>query len=153
DEAVNRLLERVTGLGSRPAPRIPEDEEAAVPIESLEYEAPEEGAGMVGSFVTLHRLRRERPEGVPSLEVLLGTGSREQPAGRREEGEGSIEERAVEIDTICYSGRGALLRAREISLDIEGLLEAEADLMLAQPLMAELRDLMAIALEESSAAG
>ncbi len=132
---------RAEELGSREV----DDDREVVPIEALEYEAPEvEAGGIAGSFLTRDRLRRMRPVGEASLEALLGATA--PPVPRPAPDAMGV----IDIDDLCYSGDGAIRRAREVSRDLARLFGETDDPRRVRPLVAELHDLVALAQHESS---
>ena len=154
-----RLLDvahRMDGLRSSSEPA-----EEPVPIESLGYEpegevvpieslAPEPvgETGLERSFRTLDRLVRERAPTRATLTSLLGKAA-QAPAPPPVTAVSAVDEAAVAIATLCYSGYAALERANAVRQQITVQLSGNASLESLQPLLQELLDLVPLALVES----
>lgn len=138
-----------------------EDESGVVPIRSLEYapEAPpeepvpiaslapdEEGTlpldGLESAFSTYARLVRERGLPAGSLDELIGAIPAPVPTAEAV----SLPE-AIDIRQLCYSGRGALERARAVSDTLAASLDSGPELSAVEPLLRELLDLVPLALD------
>jgi hypothetical protein len=143
------------------APDEPEPEEV-VPIESLAPESEPEWGVLEASFALYSELVATRGLGAASLSQLVGGASAaaedEQPAPASEpESELAPEqelpvqpsEPVVEIGALCYSGRGALLRAAEVRALLNDRLEQHASLSDVRPLLSELLDLVPLALGDA----
>ncbi|MGH7500078.1 MAG: hypothetical protein ACREL3_14660 [Gemmatimonadales bacterium] len=137
----------IESLLYEPAPATAAESQPIVPIESLapdpEPAPPAPGAVPVvssrleRSYRTYDRLRREPTSGAPSLERLMGAA----PAADEIE--------TVEIGTLCYRGRAALVRAVAVRQQLAEELERNGGLDSIRPLLRELLDLVPLALAES----
>jgi hypothetical protein len=137
-------------------------EAEVVPIESLQFDAVDEGeadvvpiaslapdtqpvesgaGGLEISFRTLEQLQRERGSSPASLETLLG---RAEPAAAA-----SPAAEAVAIESLCYRGRSALERAAAVRQSLATELAGVPDFAAIRPLLLELLDLVPLALDES----
>ncbi|MGH7508782.1 MAG: hypothetical protein ACREMZ_04870 [Gemmatimonadales bacterium] len=154
----------IESLGYGPeAVGVEEADTAVVPIQSLapdETVAAESG-GLVGSFQTFDLLLRSRGSVSPSLDPFLGrpgeadgsapapapTPTAATPAAAAPAPETVSD--AVAISTLCYRGQAALERANVVRQQIAGELTRDASLESLQPLLQELLDLVALALDQT----
>lgn len=136
-----------------------------VPIESLapseEPVVAAEEFGIAGSFVTYHRLLIEVVAGAASIDALLGVGApTPAPAPRaptpapaapapmpRITQPVSFEPELpiVDIQELCYKGRGALVRAGQVRTEIRDAMASHAAGAVLRPLVEELLDLVDLA--------
>ncbi len=125
---------RVDLLRTEPAPA-----EVVVPIESLELpERPAKSALETGLSGYQRRVR-EQGLGEASLAGLATPSS---------SGTASETEAVVPIESLCYSGRGALTRAAELRALIGARL-ASGEMDVVRPLVQELLDLVPLALADA----
>ncbi|MEO8199245.1 MAG: hypothetical protein ABI679_01875 [Gemmatimonadota bacterium] len=146
-----------------PRPSLPAfsiaDERDVVPIESLAPDEvapppvsesraapaptpvtpPQDQPGLEGSYLTLSRLVRARPMGSASLEELLDTSRWAKVAPIDTESD------VVQIDELCYRGRGAVERAALVRREMNSVLASGVNVDLLRPLLDELQDLVSLA--------
>jgi hypothetical protein len=166
-----RLLDvahRMDGLRASAEPA-----EEPVPIESLGYEsdadvvpieslAPEPAVvsatpaeskspatGLERSFHTLEKLVREQAPTTPALSSLLRRAVRAPAPAPVIAAPAEVEEPAVAIGSLCYSGYAALERANAVRHQITAQLSGNPSLESLQPLLQELLDLVPLALAKS----
>jgi hypothetical protein len=128
-----------------------ESEADVVPIESLAPQPAAPATGLERSFHTLEQLIRERAPTTPALDSLL---VRAAPAAAPAPvpvvtAPQEVEEPAVAIGSLCYSGYAALERANAVRHQITAQLSGNASLESLQPLLQELLDLVPLALAKS----
>ena len=136
-----------------------------VPIESLapseEPVIAAEEPGIAGSFVTYQRLLVQVVAGAPSIDALLGVGApvpapapraptpapaAPAPTPRVTQPVSFEPELAiVDIQELCYKGRGALVRAGQVRTEIRDAMASHAAGAVLRPLVEELLDLVDLA--------
>jgi hypothetical protein len=117
------------------APDEPAPRAAPSPVPSQPVPPP---SALELSFSTFEKLVREQAPTTPSLDALLGRAKDVVP----------LEEPAVAIGTLCYSGQAALERANAVRHQIVTELNRDPNLESLQPLLQELLDLVPLALDQ-----
>lgn len=120
--------------------------ETVVPIGSLAPDGEPEWGVLEASFALYSELVATRGLGAASLSELVGGAS---AAAALSPPAVEPAEPVVEIRALCYSGRGALVRAAELRALLNDHLERSADLADVQPLLTELLDLVPLALDDA----
>ncbi|MGH7629974.1 MAG: hypothetical protein ACREOF_11465 [Gemmatimonadales bacterium] len=120
-------------------PAKPAAAEAVVPIESLELPERPARSPLEAGLSGYQRRVREQGLGEASLAALATPSS---------SGAASETEPVVPIDSLCYSGRGALARAAELRALIGARL-ATGEMDVVRPLVQELLDLVPLALADA----
>ena len=127
-------IESLALAGEPPAPRPPPAPAPAAPPRGL----------IETAFDGYRRLRRERGAAEPSLDALL----RRPQAPAALPASAASAPAVVAIESLCYSGRGALERAAELRREIQARLGPGRGLVEVRPLLDELLDLLPLALAE-----
>ena len=145
-----RLLDvahRVDGLRTEA-----ELSERPVPIESLGYDDQAEDSVVAIESLAPDpspRTPAELPIASGGLEISFRTLERLVKEGAPATNPVVVEEAAVPITALCYSGHAALARANTVRQQIEAELERDASLTSLQPLLQELLDLVPLALADA----
>ncbi len=165
---VAHRLDQMRGVTGEAPPPTPQPEPDIVPIESLQYDAQPEDERDVVPIASLAPDPMPVEAGLGALEAKLphagAPGAR--PAGTAEPA--SIEALlghptpattataataatadTIAIESLCYRGRSALVRADRRPAELAAEMAGRSDLTALRPLIQELIDLVPLALDES----
>ncbi len=134
---IERAARDIDTLGAEPIVAI-EDLGFQRPAATAPALAPPRGR-IENAFAAYGQLKRERGAGEPSLDILI----------QRSAAPHAAEPQVVAIESLCYRGRAALVRAAELRREILARLGPGRGLVEVRSLLDELLDLVPLALAQS----
>ncbi len=154
---IERAARDIDALGAEPIVAIEDLGFKRAPASAPQERAPAATSApprgrMENAFAAYGQLRRDRGATMPSLDALLQGSPAPQagpPAPAAAISVTPAEPPVVAIESLCYRGHGALVRAAELRREILARLGPGRGLVEARALLDELLDLVPLALAES----